>query len=235
MPVHDVGVGDDGSSLVALIMAFVVTLFVVSLLAAVSESAGALGVFAFLIIILIAFSALSGDEESVLLVLFAFLMLSAISVGMLSEEGEEYEEVGVGLLALLMLVAYVAGTQGAGVKVAKKLFPIYVTFILIGYTAGGLTGAIYAVAFMLFLSMLLFHFVLRPVFLRIPVSGPIESLIGLKGEAVTDLTPYGKVKMGDTFWRAEAKGGHIRKGETVETVNVDEKKLILKVLKTENE
>ncbi|MEX2720040.1 MAG: hypothetical protein Q6362_001325, partial [Candidatus Wukongarchaeota archaeon] len=65
MPIHDVGVGDDGSSLVALIMAFVITLFVVSLLTAVSESAGALGVFAFLIIILIAFSALSGDEESV--------------------------------------------------------------------------------------------------------------------------------------------------------------------------
>ncbi|MEX2721682.1 MAG: NfeD family protein, partial [Candidatus Wukongarchaeota archaeon] len=80
-----------------------------------------------------------------------------------------------------------------------------------------------------------FHFVLRPVFLRFPVSGPVESLIGLKGEAVTDLTPYGKVKIGDTLWRAEAKGGHISRGETVETVNVDEKKLVLKVLKTGNE
>ena len=61
------------------------------------------------------------------------------------------------------------------------------------------------------------------------------NLIGLKGEAVTDLTPYGKVKVGDTFWRAKAKGGYISKGEIVETVNVDEKKLILKVLKTESE
>lgn len=50
--------------------------------------------------------------------------------------------------------------------------------------------------------------------------GP-QTMIGLKGSAMEDLSPLGKVKVRGEIWKASCRSGTIRKGEPVTVVALD--------------
>lgn len=50
--------------------------------------------------------------------------------------------------------------------------------------------------------------------------GP-QTMIGLEGRALEDLSPVGRIKVRGEIWRAASRSGMISKGETVVVVEVD--------------
>ncbi len=63
---------------------------------------------------------------------------------------------------------------------------------------------------------------------RKPTTGP-EGIIGERGTTVTKLSPSGEISVHGEFWRAESLDGEIKKGVSVEVIDIDN--LILKVKK----
>ena len=56
----------------------------------------------------------------------------------------------------------------------------------------------------------------------------VEEMVGMEGEALTELNPGGKVFVHGEYWNAESTEGEIKKGELVEVVKIDKFKLLVK-------
>jgi membrane-bound serine protease (ClpP class) len=61
---------------------------------------------------------------------------------------------------------------------------------------------------------LYFRWVIGPIRHRSKLTGP-EAIVGQTGVAITDLEPFGEVRVGGIIWRAESISGRIAKGESV--------------------
>jgi membrane-bound serine protease (ClpP class) len=61
---------------------------------------------------------------------------------------------------------------------------------------------------------LYFRWVIGPIRHRSKLTGP-EAIVGQTGIAITDLEPFGEVRVGGIIWRAESISGRIAKGESV--------------------
>jgi membrane-bound serine protease (ClpP class) len=61
---------------------------------------------------------------------------------------------------------------------------------------------------------LYFRWIIGPIRRRSKLTGP-EAIVGQTGVAMTDLEPYGDVRVGGIIWRAESASGKITKGESV--------------------
>jgi membrane-bound serine protease (ClpP class) len=68
-------------------------------------------------------------------------------------------------------------------------------------------------------AALYFRWIIGPIRRRSKLTGP-EAVIGQTGVAVTDLKPYGEVRVEGIVWRAESASGQIVKGESVRVKSV---------------
>ena len=62
---------------------------------------------------------------------------------------------------------------------------------------------------------------------RKPVTG-IEGITGEIGEAITDLSPEGQIRVHGEIWNAECQDGHANKGTKVEVIQISNLKLIVR-------
>jgi membrane-bound serine protease (ClpP class) len=85
--------------------------------------------------------------------------------------------------------------------------------------AATVTLAVVSVAF-----LFIIHIKVMPVFHRNRISGQ-EGMLGLRGEVLQSLTPVGFVGVKGERWKAEAIGGHIETGMTIEVVGLEGLKL----------
>jgi membrane-bound serine protease (ClpP class) len=85
--------------------------------------------------------------------------------------------------------------------------------------AAKVTLAVVIVAF-----LFIIHIKVMPVFQRNRISGQ-EGMLGLRGEVLQSLTPVGFVDVRGERWKAEAIGGHIETGMTIEVVGLEGLKL----------
>ena len=85
--------------------------------------------------------------------------------------------------------------------------------------AAKVTLAVVIVAF-----LFIIHIKVMPVFDRNRISGQ-EGMLGLRGEVLESLTPVGLVGVKGERWKAEAIGGHIETGMTIEVVGLEGLKL----------
>ena len=65
--------------------------------------------------------------------------------------------------------------------------------------------------------------------LKKPVTG-IERMIGMTGETIEALKPYGAVKIKGEIWNAESINGEIKKGEKIVVEEADGLKLLVEKL-----
>ena len=65
---------------------------------------------------------------------------------------------------------------------------------------------------------------------RKPTTGP-EGIIGERGTTLTRLSPLGEILVHGEFWEAESLEGEIKKGESVEVIEISNLKLKVKIAK----
>ncbi len=104
-------------------------------------------------------------------------------------------------LALVLLVLWVLGIK----------MPLWVTIVI---------------ALLLGTFAFITHKVIIPSFHKKKVTGA-EGMIGLEGEVIEPLTPFGVIRVGGEYWKAKSVGGNIDAGEEVEILGM--KKLTLEV------
>jgi membrane-bound ClpP family serine protease len=90
--------------------------------------------------------------------------------------------------------------------------------------AAMVTLAVVIVAF-----LFVIHIKVIPVFHRNRISGH-EGMLGLQGKVLQSLTPVGLVRVRGERWKAEAIGGHIETGMTIEVVGLEGLKLKVRLV-----
>lgn len=88
---------------------------------------------------------------------------------------------------------------------------------------------LFLIAFFVIFTLIM-HRLVIPALRRRKVTG-IEGMIGLEGNVVEALKPYGEVKVKGEYWKAESVEGDIPPGEKVEVIGANG--LTLKVKRRE--
>ena len=104
-------------------------------------------------------------------------------------------------LALVLLVLWAIGIK----------IPLWVTIVI---------------ALLLGTFAFITHKVIIPSFHKKKVTGS-EGMIGLEGEVIEPLTPFGVIRIGGEYWKAKSVGEKIEAGEEVEILGL--RKLTLEV------
>ena len=105
-------------------------------------------------------------------------------------------------LALVLLVLWVLGIK----------IPLWVTIVI---------------ALLLGTFAFITHKVIIPSFHKKKVTGS-EGMIGLEGEVIEPLTPFGVIRVGGEYWKAKSVGGDIAVGEEVEILGLNRLTLTVK-------
>jgi len=71
------------------------------------------------------------------------------------------------------------------------------------------------------------HKVIIPSFHKKKVTGS-EGMIGLEGEVIEPLTPFGVIRVGGEYWKAKSVGENIAVGEEVEILGMNGLTLMVK-------
>ena len=90
-------------------------------------------------------------------------------------------------------------------------------------------AAMVALAVVIVAFLFIIHIKVIPVFHRNRISGH-EGMLGLQGKVLQSLTPVGLVGIKGERWKAEAIGGHIETGMTIEVVGLEGLKLKVRLV-----
>ncbi|MBT8331441.1 MAG: hypothetical protein KJP06_03835 [Deltaproteobacteria bacterium] len=104
-----------------------------------------------------------------------------------------------------------------------------VIFILIYLNVKIPLAAMVALAVVIVAFLFIIHIKVIPVFHRNRISGH-EGMLGLQGKVLQSLTPVGLVGVKGERWQAEAIGGHIETGMTIEVVGLEGLKLKVRLV-----
>jgi membrane-bound serine protease (ClpP class) len=154
------------------------------------------------------------------------LLLAALALQMLPTN---YAAILLILAGIGLIIAEIKITSYGLLTLAGATCLLFGSLALIetqeGFTGVSLNVVLPAVGTLVALLVLLVYLVVRVHSTQVAIGG--ESFAGQEGEALTDLTPNGKVFFNGTYWDATSSSGVIPKGSRVRVVKMDRLRLFV--------
>ena len=142
---------------------------------------------------------------------------------------------GIGLILLLVEVLFIPGTTVVGILgFLVSLAGVAYAFITFGNNTALWITAIAAVLNLIavwygFSSGVWNKFSLKTAITGGAFDGRTGGLsFGMKGKAISDLKPYGKISVGDQIFEVKSEEGFIEVGKEVEIIKIENNKISVK-------